>query len=255
MPFSVPAAKQAEGGLTGAWALATPCPAGLRPRPATRGHPPVRRGRRSRGQGRGSVLLFALRHLEDGALRWGILGSAFDVGLIIGAITALLPAPPRLGTLVCAGALAEATGTLKLVSYTSLQQREIPQDRLSRVIATASVAGSVPTPVFSALTGPLAGAVGERLVLAGCAGRPPAAAACRPPHTDVQEDDVEQQPQVLPDQLLIADVRHHTADELDCVSLPRGPGPARAPGRGIPRQRKGRPAAHRCPPSSCRRRG
>ncbi|MEV1002615.1 MFS transporter [Nonomuraea sp. NPDC050202] len=137
--------------------------------------------------------LFALRHLEDGALSWGIIGSAFGAGLIIGSVTALLLPPSRMGMLLCAAALPEAlllasmaaaaptwwiaiasalagaAATLKLVSYTSLQQREIPHGQLSRVTATASTVGSALAPVFSALAGPLADAVGVRLVLAGCA--------------------------------------------------------------------------------------
>ncbi|MFD0480728.1 MFS transporter [Nonomuraea thailandensis] len=137
--------------------------------------------------------LFALRHLQDGALSWGLIGSAFGAGLIIGSLTALLLPTTRMGMLLCAaalpealllasmaaaaptwwlaiaGALAGAAGTLKLITYTSLQQRQIPHEQLSRVTATAALVGSALTPIFCAMAGPLADAIGERLVLAGCA--------------------------------------------------------------------------------------
>ncbi|MFI7107413.1 MFS transporter [Nonomuraea sp. NPDC050227] len=137
--------------------------------------------------------LYAARHLEGGAVGWGIVGSALGVGLAIGSVTALTLAPVRVGLLLCATALPEAlllagmaaaaptwwiaavgaltgvAGTLQLISYTSLQQREIPQEQLSRVLATSSVAGGVLVPLFSAFAGPLADAVGVRVVLAGCA--------------------------------------------------------------------------------------
>lgn len=44
-------------------------------------------------------------------------------------------------------------------------------------------------------------------------------------------------------------------DVRNRVSLPVGRGPVRARGRGNQQQRRGRPAAHRCPPSSCGKRG
>ncbi|WP_431929952.1 MFS transporter [Nonomuraea jabiensis] len=137
--------------------------------------------------------LFAVRHLQGGAVSWGIIGSALGVGLAIGSLTALMLAPVRVGLLLCAtplpealllasmaamaptwwiatvGGLTGAAGTLQLISYTSLQQREIPQEQLSRVIATSSVVGSVLVPLFSALAGPLADAIGVRIVLASCA--------------------------------------------------------------------------------------
>ncbi|GHI40723.1 hypothetical protein Sviol_51310 [Streptomyces violascens] len=51
------------------------------------------------------------------------------------------------------------------------------------------------------------------------------------------------------------DLARRAAPTLDRLSPPVGRGPARARGRGSRQRRKGCPAAHRCPPSSCRRRG
>ncbi|GAA4923220.1 MFS family permease [Nonomuraea thailandensis] len=79
--------------------------------------------------------------------------------------------------IAAAGVLTGAAGTLQLVCFSSAQQRELPDEHLGRVIATSAVAGSVLVPVFSAVAGPLADAVGVRTVLAGCAALVAAGAA------------------------------------------------------------------------------
>lgn len=47
--------------------------------------------------------IVAVRHLEGGAISFGIIGSALGIGLVIGSTAALILAPTRVGLLLCDG--------------------------------------------------------------------------------------------------------------------------------------------------------
>ncbi|WP_188196647.1 MFS transporter [Nonomuraea sp. SYSU D8015] len=136
--------------------------------------------------------LYATRYL-DGPTSWGLVLSAVGTGLACGSITSLLFPPARIGLLMCAtpipeallltsmatnaplpaligaGALTGAAGTLQLITWTSYLQEVIPTEQLSRIVATTATIGTLLVPVSYATAGPLADAVGVRVVLAGCA--------------------------------------------------------------------------------------
>jgi MFS family permease len=121
---------------------------------------------------------------------WGLVTSALGIGLACGSITSLLSPPARVGLLLCAtaipeamllagmaatvpllvlvgaGALTGAAGTLQLIAWTSYLQEAIPVEQLSRILATNSMIGALLVPVAYAVIGPVADAIGVRVVLA-----------------------------------------------------------------------------------------
>ncbi|GGL41348.1 MFS transporter [Planomonospora parontospora] len=50
--------------------------------------------------------IYSVRYL-DGAISWGLINSSIGIGLITGAVTALLLRPARVGVVVCAAAIPE----------------------------------------------------------------------------------------------------------------------------------------------------
>ncbi|MEV0827981.1 hypothetical protein [Nonomuraea rubra] len=79
-----------------------------------------------------------------------------------------MAANASLPALAVAGAVTGGAGTLHLNIWTSFLQEAIPEEQLSRTLATNATIGSLLVPVAYAVAGPLADVVGVRVVLAGC---------------------------------------------------------------------------------------
>ncbi|WP_192809926.1 MFS transporter [Actinomadura rudentiformis] len=135
---------------------------------------------------------YANDHL-GGPAAWGVLNSALAAGFAVGSITALLVRPRRAGLICCLAMLPEAAllgclaaqlplpaiavtaavcgvgGTFELVTYTSTLQARLPEEQMSRVLATIALVTSLLVPVALVSAGPLAAAAGATTVLAAAA--------------------------------------------------------------------------------------
>ncbi|MER5796625.1 hypothetical protein [Streptomyces sp. NPDC001980] len=128
-----------------------------------------------------------------GAGPWGVVVSAFTVGLIAGAVLALVWRPSAAGVTVCAGTgalalplaaiavriplpvlvaamlVAGAGLEIAMVAWASLLQERIPGDRLGRTLSYSALGQTLPVPVAYLLTGPAAELLGLRTTLAAAA--------------------------------------------------------------------------------------
>ncbi|MET7715329.1 MFS transporter [Streptomyces sp. NPDC005407] len=128
-----------------------------------------------------------------GAAAWGLVVSFFTGGLILGAATALVWKPARVGVVVCLGTgttalplvtmalnlpllvlgaatCAASTGlSLSMTVWAGLIQERIPKETLSRTLSYSTLGQNLPVPLAYLAAGPVRGAFGVRATLAATA--------------------------------------------------------------------------------------
>ena len=109
--------------------------------------------------------LIALRWRPDRPLRIGVALTVFSA-----APATALALSPTLAVLLIAAALAGFTIEQFGVAWDVAVQQHVPADRLARVYSYDAVGSFVAIPVGEVAVGPLAGLVGLRPTLLGCAG-------------------------------------------------------------------------------------